>query len=147
MVALPCLAVGILMKLVAVLFVLVALALILIVLIQKGRGGGLSAAFGGGGAGGVLGTKTGDFLTWVTIGLVCAFLILAVLMARYYKPGDYGDEFKTNGQTQEQPVDQTGTGETPVAPVDTNAPSSSESDGDVAALAGVDMNSAELPGD
>jgi len=30
----------------------------------------LSGAFGGGGgAGGLLGTKTGDFLTWVTISL------------------------------------------------------------------------------
>ncbi len=106
MVALPCLAVGFLMKLVAVLFVLVALALILIVLIQKGRGGGLSGAFGGGGAGGVLGTKTGDFLTWVTIGLVSLFLILAVVMAKYYKPstGRFGastaNSATNNGQDQ-----------------------------------------------
>jgi preprotein translocase subunit SecG len=74
------------MRLVAVLFVMCALLLILIVLIQKGRGGGLSAAFGGGGAGGILGSKTGDFLTWVTIGAACLFLILAMVMAKYYRP-------------------------------------------------------------
>jgi preprotein translocase subunit SecG len=66
------------------------LKLILIILIQKGRGGGLSAAFGGGMAGGILGSKTGDFLTWVTIVLVGMFLTLAVVMARFYKPSDSG---------------------------------------------------------
>lgn len=86
MVFLPCLAVGFFMKLVAVLFALTCISLILIVLIQKGKGGGLSSAFGGGMAGGVLGTKTGDFLTWVTISLVAVFLLLAVVMAKFYKP-------------------------------------------------------------
>ena len=80
MTVLPILAVGILMKLVAALFVLVAIVLVLVILVQKGRGGGLSAAFGGGMAGGLLGSKTGDFLTWVTIVLVAVFLLLAVVM-------------------------------------------------------------------
>jgi preprotein translocase subunit SecG len=57
-----------------------------VVLMQKGRGGGLSGAFAGGMASGLLGSKTGDFLTWVTIVLVSIFLLLAVLMARYYRP-------------------------------------------------------------
>ena len=70
----------------APLFVLCCLTLILIILIQKGRGGGLSAAFGGG-AGSVLGSKTGDFLTWVTIVLVGVFLLLAVVMAKFYRQG------------------------------------------------------------
>jgi preprotein translocase subunit SecG len=70
----------------APLFVICCLALILIILIQKGRGGGLSSAFGGGGGGGLLGSKTGDFLTWVTIVLVGIFLGLAVFLAKYYKP-------------------------------------------------------------
>ena len=94
MTVLPILAVGILMKLVAVLFVLVAIVLILVILLQKGRGGGLTAAFGGGMGGGLLGSKTGDFLTWVTIVLVGVFLTLAVLMGRFYKPkvGDFGSD-------------------------------------------------------
>ncbi len=70
----------------APLFVICCLALILIILVQKGRGGGLSSAFGGGGGGGLLGSKTGDFLTWVTIVLVGVFLGLAVLLAKFYKP-------------------------------------------------------------
>jgi preprotein translocase subunit SecG len=86
MVFLPCLAVSIIMKLVGFLFALTCISLILIVLVQKGKGGGLSSAFGGGMSGGVLGSKTGDFLTWVTIGLVAVFLLLAVVMAKFYKP-------------------------------------------------------------
>jgi preprotein translocase subunit SecG len=78
--------VSFIMRVVSVLFVISAVALVLIILIQKGRGGGLSSAFGGGGGGGLLGSKTGDFLTWVTIGFVGAFLLLAVLMAKYYRP-------------------------------------------------------------
>lgn len=80
------------MNFVAVLFVLVSVVLILVILIQKGRGGGLSGAFGGGMAGSLLGSKTGDFLTWVTIVLVAVFLLLAVVLARFYRPAkeDYG---------------------------------------------------------
>lgn len=77
------LALSFLGNLAVVLFVLVCLAIILIVLLQKGRGGGIGAAFGGGGAGSLLGTKTGDFLTWVTICLVSAFLVMAVLMGKF----------------------------------------------------------------
>jgi preprotein translocase subunit SecG len=74
----------------APLFIFCCLAVVLIILIQKGRGGGLSAAFGGAGSGGVLGSKTGDFLTWVTIVLVGVFLGLAILLAKYYKPPPAG---------------------------------------------------------
>ncbi|HIJ54174.1 MAG TPA: preprotein translocase subunit SecG [Planctomycetes bacterium] len=89
----PLLAVSFIMKVVAVLFMICAVALILIILVQKGRGGGLSAALGGGIAGGILGSKTGDFLTWVTIVLVGIFLTLAVVMAKFYKPSisDFGE--------------------------------------------------------
>ena len=102
MTVLPLLAVGLLMKFVAVLFVLVCLVLILVVLMQKGRGGGLSGAFAGGMASGLLGSKTGDFLTWVTIVLVSIFLLLAVLMAKYYRPAvTYG---RGATATTQQPV-------------------------------------------
>jgi len=93
MTVLPFLAVSFIMNVVAVLFVICCIALVLIILVQKGRGGGLSAAFGGSMAGGILGSKTGDFLTWVTIVLVGIFLSLAVIMAKYYKEniGNYGE--------------------------------------------------------
>ncbi len=102
------LAIGILMKFVAVLFVIVAVVLVLVILIQKGRGGGLSAAFGGGGAGGLLGSKTGDFLTWVTIVLVAVFLTLAVVLAKFYRPqmGEYGSDqaIETEQSTSPSPA-------------------------------------------
>ena len=62
-----------------ILFLVVCFLLIVIVLLQKGRGGGLSGAFGGaGGAGSAFGTRTGDVFTWVTIILTAAFLLLAI---------------------------------------------------------------------
>jgi len=101
----PVLAVGFLMTIVAVLFVVCCVALILIILIQKGRGGGLSAAFGGGMASGILGSKTGDFLTWVTIVLVGVFLTLAVVLAIFYKEQPTGEFDAGQPVQQEQPAD------------------------------------------
>ena len=98
----PLLAVGFIMKVIAALFIICCVALILIILIQKGRGGGLSAAFGGGMAGGILGSKTGDFLTWVTIVLVGVFLTLAVVMARFYKPAV--SEFGQGPPARQEPL-------------------------------------------
>ncbi len=83
----PLAKVSFIMSVVMWVWILVAVALILIILLQKGRGGGLSGAFGGaGGASSLLGAKTGDFLTWVTIGLITLFLFLAVIMAKFYRP-------------------------------------------------------------
>ena len=106
------------MKVFAVLFVICALALILIILVQKGKGGGLSGAFGGGMASGILGSKTGDFLTWVTIVLVAVFLTMAVVMARYYRPDDFDEgttppvtsssEFPPSSESP-SPIGETGT--------------------------------------
>ena len=80
------LAVSFIMKVVAAIFVICSVTLILVILIQKGKGGGLSGTFGGAMASGILGSKTGDFLTWFTIALVGIFLTLAVVMAKFYKP-------------------------------------------------------------
>lgn len=85
------LAIGLMGNLAVTLFVLTCMALILIVLLQKGRGGGLGAAFGGGGAGSLLGTKTGDVLTWITICLVAFFLVLAVLLGKFLRPKGASD--------------------------------------------------------
>ena len=99
----PLLAAGFLMSFVAVIFVICAVALVLVVLIQKGRGGGLSGTFGrAGGASGILGSKTGDFLTWFTIVLVGVFLMLAVVMAKFYRPSI--SDFGAPAVRQEQPA-------------------------------------------
>jgi preprotein translocase subunit SecG len=55
-------------------------------------------------AGGILGSKTGDFLTWVTITLVGVFLLLAVVMAKFYKPEPASD-YDVSPQTQQQPLE------------------------------------------
>ena len=122
------LAVGFLMKSVSVLFMVCSVVLALVILIQKGKGGGLSGAFGGGMASGLLGSKTGDFLTWVTIGLVGVFLLLAVLMAKFYKPSiidTVAEQTAQQSQTQntepqipsgDQPADSTD------KPAETNSP-------------------------
>ena len=107
----PILAIGFLWKFIAVLWLIIGLILILIVLIQKGKGAGLGGAFGGaGGANSILGTKTGDFLTWITIGLVAAFLLLAVVL------GIWGAASQRNidASTQPAPV--------PAAPAETETP-------------------------
>jgi len=85
MMSLPLASVSFVMKIAITIWVLSAILIILLVLVQKGRGGGLGSAFGGAGAS-LLGTKTGDFLTWVTIGLVAVWLILSVVSAKWFKP-------------------------------------------------------------
>lgn len=108
------LAAGFIMNFVMVLFVICSVVLILVILLQKGKGGGLSSAFGGGAAGGVLGAKTGDFLTWVTIVLAAVFLFMAVILAKFYKPthGNYEPE-----QTQQLPMPENGDRAVPEQPV------------------------------
>ncbi|MGC4033156.1 MAG: preprotein translocase subunit SecG [Tepidisphaeraceae bacterium] len=62
------------------LFLVLSFFLVLLVLIQKGRGGGLSAAFGGVGGNTAFGAKTGDVLTWATSIVFGVFLLLTIGM-------------------------------------------------------------------
>jgi preprotein translocase subunit SecG len=78
------LAAGFFMNFLLVIWILSAVALVFIILIQKGKGGGLSSAFGGGMASNILGANTKKPLTWFTIGLVGIFLFLAILLAKFY---------------------------------------------------------------
>ena len=130
MISFPFLALNFIMHVIAVLFVICCLALVLIILVQKGRGGGLSAAFGGGMAGGILGSKTGDFLTWVTIVLVGVFLLFAVVLAKFYVPAPASD-FDTPQQTQQEPTagpDQTAPTASPEGAIgDTNSSTDTKS--------------------
>ena len=63
-----------------IIFIIVCLLLMLVILIQKGRGGGLSSAFGGAGGNTAFGSKTGDVLTWATSVIFAIFLLLAVAL-------------------------------------------------------------------
>jgi preprotein translocase subunit SecG len=80
------LAAGLIMSVIAGLFIICSIVLILVVLIQKGKGGGLSSAFAGGMASGILGSKTGDVLTWITIGLVSFFILVALVLNKWWRP-------------------------------------------------------------
>ncbi|MEK6643733.1 MAG: preprotein translocase subunit SecG [Planctomycetota bacterium] len=64
----------------------VAILMIGLILLQKNRGSGLSGAFGGVGGHTAFGTKTGDFLTWVTVGLTTVFLLLAIIGNYVFEP-------------------------------------------------------------
>ncbi|MEI7836089.1 MAG: preprotein translocase subunit SecG [Planctomycetota bacterium] len=69
----------------ATLFIIICVLLIFVVLLQKGRGGGLSAAFSGMGSS-AFGTRVGDVLTWVTIVMTALFLVLATAVTLRFKP-------------------------------------------------------------
>jgi preprotein translocase subunit SecG len=107
----PVLAAGFMMSIIAGLFVIASVVLILVVLIQKGKGGGLSGAFAGGMASGILGSKTGDVLTWVTISVASSFIIVALVLDRWWRPTASGPESTTapitsndTGRGTEQPM-------------------------------------------
>jgi preprotein translocase subunit SecG len=68
-----------------VLFLIVCVLLIGVVLVQKGKGGGLSAAFGGA-ASSAFGTRVGDVFTWVTVVLTGLFLLLAIGTTLAFRP-------------------------------------------------------------
>src|SRR3954463_60950 len=84
-----------------ILYIILAVFLILLVLIQKGRGGGLSGAFGGGGGNTAFGSKTGDVLTWATSIVFGVFLLLGIMLnilANKYNERMAG----ASGQTSQQ---------------------------------------------
>jgi preprotein translocase subunit SecG len=74
---------------VGVVFCIVCLLLILIILLQRGRGGGLSGAFGGAGGHSAFGAKTGDVFTWVTVALTGVFLLLSIISNYVLVPEKY----------------------------------------------------------
>ena len=70
-----------------VLHVLVCLAMLPIILLQSGKGGGVSAVFGGGGGNSVMGTRgASNFLSRMTTGaaiiFMCTSLGLSVMSSR-----------------------------------------------------------------
>lgn len=62
----------------ATVFALLAVLLMGVILLQRGRGVGLSGAFGGAGGHTAFGAKTGDVLTWATIVIAVVLLTLTV---------------------------------------------------------------------
>ena len=73
------------------LFMVVSTVMILVILMQRPKGGGLSAAFGGstreGAADSLLGGRVGDTLTWVTVVAFVLYLGLAISLNMSAGPG------------------------------------------------------------
>jgi preprotein translocase subunit SecG len=88
--------VSILLYTVITLTVAISLVLMLLILIQKGRGGGLSSAFGGVGGHTAFGSKTGDVLTWATAIVFFVFLLLSIVAGLTFE--------KVNNQMKRAPV-------------------------------------------
>ena len=80
---------------VSIMLIGVSFLLIALILLQKNRGAGLSGAFGGVGGHSAFGTKTGDFLTWVTVGLVAIFLLLNIAGNFVFEPEPIGAQTPT----------------------------------------------------
>lgn len=115
----------------AVIFIIVCLALVVLVLLQKGRGGGLAAAFGGAGGQSAFGSKTGDVFTWATIVVVAVFLLLAMTLTMNYKPINPDEAMAAPASSAEpgtatpaeQPAEEPAAGETEVpAETETTGP-------------------------
>ncbi len=84
------------------LFVAVCVLLTVIILLQSSKGEGLaSGVFGGGGAQTMLGGRgVATFLSKLTTGLAIAYIVLSVILAKFY-PGD------TQALKLEQPIPET----------------------------------------
>lgn len=63
----------------ALILIFVCLLLIVVILLQRGRGGGLTGAFGGAGGTSAFGAKTGDVFTWITVVVASVFVLIAVV--------------------------------------------------------------------
>lgn len=106
------------------LLVLTAVFLILLVLIQRGKGGGLSGAFGGMGGQSAFGTKAGDTFTKITIGvssfwIVLCLITVAVLSTTQNKiqpNGSTAPAAQTEGQAAPDANPEAGDGENAPAP-------------------------------
>ncbi len=72
--------------LLAVLFSFLAVILMIVILLQRGKGVGLAGAFGGAGGHTAFGAKTGDVLTWLTVGLAGGLLLTAIFLNYAFVP-------------------------------------------------------------
>jgi preprotein translocase subunit SecG len=80
-----------------ILLLLTALVLIVLVLIQRGKGGGLSGAFGGMGGQSAFGTKAGDLFTKITIVVAAFWIVLCIVSALVLGKGGGGLLSPTGG--------------------------------------------------
>jgi preprotein translocase subunit SecG len=80
--------------------------LILLVLIQRGKGGGLSGAFGGVGGSSAFGSRAGDLFTRITLGVFAFWIVLTmceVMAVQYYVRNNSGANTAEYGTDQPAP--------------------------------------------
>ena len=70
----------------AIWFAFVAIVLMGVILLQRGKGVGLSGAFGGAGGHTAFGAKTGDVMTWATVVGALILLTTAVGLNYLFQP-------------------------------------------------------------
>jgi preprotein translocase subunit SecG len=68
------------------LWLITSIFLILVVLIQRGRGGGLAGAFGGAGGSSAFGTRAGDVMTKITVGVFVVWIVLCLSLIMLMTP-------------------------------------------------------------
>ena len=118
---------GIIIGFVLFLFVPVCVVLTLIILLQDSKGEGLSSsAFGGAEMQSVLGGRgAATFLSKLTTWLAIAFMVISLILMRFYGEGDGTGaltpiEQETTQESTQEPTDTTGEG-TVETPTDTGS--------------------------
>lgn len=109
---------GILRALLTVVEIVVGLLLIGVILIQKSRDEGLGMAFGVGVGETLFGSRAGNVLTRITVGLAIVFLFNTLLIAITYTRGSAATGSVVDRLPAERtpPVQQAPTGPLPAAP-------------------------------
>jgi preprotein translocase subunit SecG len=111
-------------SLVLTVHILVAIVIIGLVLMQHGKGADMGAAFGSGASGSLFGaTGSANFLSRTT-GILAAVFFATSLTLAYVassKPKTTGSVMQEPVQSQTVPQPVSGSGESPVAPVDTGS--------------------------
>ncbi len=84
---------------------IVGILLIFIISLQRGRGGGLVGALGGGGSSSAFGAKAGDTFTRVTIVMALVWISLNVVQILNIQPSPRIDGVPAIAPVQTNPVD------------------------------------------
>ena len=127
------------------LLALTGLFLILLILVQRGRGGGLSGAFGGAGGQSAFGTKAGDTFTRITIGAASFWIVLCILGAKFAGVEQRGLMSADPGAAAVAPVDDGSDDDLMVDPADLATPS--ETPGETPATTSDEPPQAEITSD
>lgn len=98
-------------------WMLTSVFLMLVILIQRGRGGGLAGAFGAVGGSSAFGTRAGDTMTKVTVGVFLFWLLQAGILVKLMSTSNVQKEVeKLGGAVENKKSDDDGLGGAPLLP-------------------------------